>query len=682
MLQEGQALPAETAFLALLRQFPAHPEVLRMLGICALQRGASQRAVDWLQQAVDAAPDSAAARCNLGSAWRATGAHEAAREAFDAALEIAPELPEAHNNLGALAQIRGDLEAARSHFERALAQGGPASTAAVNLAGLELVAGNAAGARRRLRGVLAAAPGHPVALRLDALALGETGPPEAAIAALGALPPDPEVLHRRGALFEETGRWDEALAAQQQVLALDPSHGSALSDALFLAARLCRWADVEDLRARFMDAHRAGVPGLKPFTMLSQPGSATLQLDLARSFAAAFETDALRPIAAGTDLINIGFVSSGFRNHPTGCLVAELFETFGRDGFRWHAYAVGPDDGSPLRARIATGVDRFTDLQGQSHAAMAERIRSDGIDILVDLRGFGGGAVTEVFARRPAPIQVNWLAYPATMGATFIDYMIVDPVVASPPVAAALEEAPVFLPQPFQPCDGTRDWQSLRVDRSACGLPVDVPVLASFNNSYKFTRPVFDAWMAILDAVPDAVLWLLAPPAGTSVVERLRREASRRGIDRERLHFMPKQPHLAYLARYEHVDLFLDTWPYNAHTTAGDALFAGCPVLTLAGETFAGRVATSLLEHLGLDGLVAGSTEDYIRRAVELAGDPAQRRALRDRLAAARSTAGYFDANSLARSLEAAFREMVRRARGSEAPVGLRVTADGRVEPA
>jgi len=272
---------------------------------------------------------------------------------------------------------------------------------------------------------------------------------------------------------------------------------------------------------------------------------------------------------------------------------------------------------------------------------------------------------------------VNWLAYPGTLGAPFVDYVLVDPVVAPPAVVAGLDEAAVHLPHCYQPCDTTRDWTPERTTRAACGLPESGPVLASFNNSYKFVPEVFAAWMAILEAVPDAVLWLLDGPAGTPVAANLRAAAAGRGVDPARLHFLPKQPHLAYLARYALVDLFLDTLPYNAHTTAGDALFAGCPVLTCAGNTFAGRVAASLLHAVGLEVLVTASLDAYREHAVRLLRAPGELAALRRHLSTDRHTLPLFDTPRLARELEAAFAAMAARARRGEAAAPFSVTSGG-----
>jgi predicted O-linked N-acetylglucosamine transferase (SPINDLY family) len=346
-------------------------------------------------------------------------------------------------------------------------------------------------------------------------------------------------------------------------------------------------------------------------------------------------------------------------------LVVELIERL-RDGpLEVFGFATSPDDGGAMRARLVRACRHFEELPRHDPVAMAHRIAALSVDVLFDLRGYGGGAVTELFALRPAPVQVNWLAYPGTAGAPFIDYLLADPVVLPERFRADFSEAIVRLPHCFQPSDTTRPVGS-PPPRDALGLPHDACVFASFNNSYKITPDVFADWMAILNAVPGSVLWLLAP--GAEAEHRLRSAATRAGIDPARLIFQPKLPHLDYLALYRHADLFLDTRPYGAHTTASDALWAGCPLLTLPGDTFASRVGASLLHALGLLELIAKDRDDYRRRAIALGRDDAARIALRSKLEAARKTAPLFDIGRFATHFSRAIFAMVEAARQGRAP--------------
>ena len=679
--QAGDLAGAIAGYRALLQQHPENAELHRLLGVALLQTGSVDEAIGHIQEAIAMAPGNAAARCNLGTALRATGRIEEAGKAFEDALSINPDLAEAHNNLGALAVQTGDRSEAERHYRKAAALAPQSAPAQANLAALLLQNGAASDALHHAELAVRADPGLIPARKLHACALLEAGQWEAAQAAFEKLlsegVADAETHHRYGSMLEEQGRWSEALTAQRRALEQAPGHGAALSDALFLARRLCQWDISDDLAKRFAEGIAREIPGLKPFTQLSDWSSPEQQRACARLWARRIpQPVAESPTISSTGPLTIGYLSSGFRRHPTALLTAELFENHSRQDFRWIGYATGPDDGSELRSRIAGAFDRFRDVAGMAHDRLATQIREDGVDILIDLRGYGGGAVTEVFARRPAPVQVNWLAYPGTMGAAFMDYIVVDPHVAPSAVARYFDEAPVFLPYCYQPTDTSRVRDPAAPPRSACKLPENAFVFCSFNNSYKISRRIFARWMAILEAVPDSVLWLMAGP-DPKVADNLRAHAGNAGIDPARLVFMTKQPHDEYLARYRLCGLFLDTLPYNAHTTASDALWAGCPVLTCRGDTFAGRVASSLCTNAGLEALVVDSLDEYERLAIELGNDPERVGELSSKLAAGRSSWPLFQTAQRARELEAAYREMARRARAGKPPGPITIEPGG-----
>jgi len=301
--------------------------------------------------------------------------------------------------------------------------------------------------------------------------------------------------------------------------------------------------------------------------------------------------------------------------------------------------------------------DRFADLRDRNPFAVADQIRSDGVDILVDLKGHTEGATPIVLARHPAPIQVHYLGYPGTVAAGLVDYLVGDPVVTPPEHFADYAEAIAVLPDCYQVNDVDRPIGETR-PRAEVGLPDGALVFVSFNSTYKINPEVFDAWMAILRAVPDAVLWLLTKREDDPAVANLRREAHARGVDPARLVFARHRPNPEYLALYRHADLFLDTWPYNAHTTASDALWAGCPVLTTLGSTFAGRVAASLLHAVGLPELVAQATDAYVAQAIALAGDRAELARLRSYLLGEGRASPLFDTQRTTWALEAAYAAM------------------------
>ncbi len=432
-----------------------------------------------------------------------------------------------------------------------------------------------------------------------------------------------------------------------------------MSQLTFLSGGLADWRERDERVQRFRAGVASGARNLSPFAFLSLPSTRAEQRQCAQTWAAELATVEPLPrrrVLAGGRL-RIGYLSGDFHSHATAFLAAGLFERHDRSRFEIFAYSTGLDDGTPMRARLVQAFDRFVDVRGLHPVAIADAIRSDTIDILVDLKGHTEGALPLVLARRPAPIQVHYLGYPGTLAAGLVDFLIGDRFVTPPEHAADYAESIALLPDSYQINDRERPIGETP-PREALGLPADGIVFASFNQTYKINPDVFDAWMAILRAVPDSVLWLLARRDDHPAIGNLRREAQARGVDPARLVFAAHRPNPAYLALYRHADLFLDTWPYNAHTTASDALWAGCPVLTVLGETFAGRVGASLLNAVGLPELVTTSIEQYIAKAVALAGDPTTRARLRAHLAGPGRSSALFDTARTTSALESAYLRM------------------------
>ncbi|MBM3486163.1 MAG: hypothetical protein FJX67_05965 [Alphaproteobacteria bacterium] len=388
-------------------------------------------------------------------------------------------------------------------------------------------------------------------------------------------------------------------------------------------------------------AMRAGrYGGIPPFLVTCLSDDPARQCAFAQNFAETRIKSAVRTAfghdratrAARGGRLRIGYVSTDFREHPVGHLIAGMFDRHDRAGFEVFAYSIAAGDDSVYRRRIAAGVDHFVDAFQQSAVAIALRIATDAIDILVDLTGYTGGAMVQIFAFRPAPIQVNWLGYPGTMGADFIDYILADRTIAPAEAARDFAETLVHLPFVYQMNDDRQSIVDDGPDRAACGLPPDGFVFASFNTVYKITPPIFAIWMRLLAAVPGSVLWLLRSNAMAEA--NLRAAARAAGIYPSRLVFAERAAKPVHLARHRHADLFLDTRPVKAHTTASDALWAVLPVLTCPGASFIARVAASLVTTAGLPELVARNLAEYEAIALRLARDPATRAALRDRLRA------------------------------------------------
>ncbi|WP_147651602.1 tetratricopeptide repeat protein [Vulcaniibacterium gelatinicum] len=563
----------------------------------------------------------------------------------------------------------------RSELRRALQRNPDDGYAWILLAEHELDAGDARAGEAAARRALALHPGHPEALARLGRAQWMQGLRQEAVSSLRAAaanaPHHPGIAVWLGHALEDVGEAEAAAEAYAHAHALLPHEPQIAAYLLAWRRKLCDWRDLDALSRQVRDAVAAGTAAVEPFAFLSEDATAAEQLRCARLRAAQVARTAV-PLpppnppgaprvedrVAGTDHpprpgpVRVGFLSNGFGAHPTGLLTVALFEHLrAHASLEVHLFALNRDDGSPIRRRLQAAVHALHDVSQRPHAQVAGAIRRAGIEVLFDLRGWGGGGVPEVLAMRPAPVQVNWLAYPGTSGAPWMDYVLADRFVLPAAMAAHFSEQVVWLPRCFQPSDTTRAIAA-PPPRAACGLPERGVVFCCFNNSYKLNPRSVGRALAVLREVPGSVLWLLSGPGRAD--ERLRAAAQAQGVAPERLVFMRKQPHPEYLARLQHADLFLDTEPYNAHTTASDALWAGCPVLTRPGNTFAARVAGSLNHHLGMDAMNVADDREFVALAIRLARDPSRLAALRAELAERRRDGGLFDMAGFAADFAAA----------------------------
>lgn len=537
----------------------------------------------------------------------------------------------------------------------------------VMLADAELDQGDVAAGHAAALRALALRPGHPEAQARVGRSLWASrryGEAAAALrAAAAGAPQHPGIALWLGHVLEDAGDAEGAADAYARAHALLPDEPGFATHLLYWRRKLCDWRDLDalSLQVRRSVARLEGV--VEPFAFLSEPASAGEQLACAKARATSIARTQppMAPIAPATGaILQLGFLSNGFGAHPTGLLTVAFLEALAAiPDVSIHLFATRPDDGSAIRQRLSrTGV--VHEVSGLTHDVIAQRIRQAGIDVLYDLRGWGEGGMPEVLARRPAPVQVNWLAYPGTSGAPWIDYVLADRFVLPPALAKHFSEQVAWLPRCFQPSDSSREILPAP-PREQCGLPPDGVVLACFNNSYKTNPASLQRMLRILVRVPQATLWMLSGPGKSD--ERLRGIAQAHGVAPQRLVFTRKLPHEQYMALYRHADLFLDTNPYNAHTTASDALWAGCPVLTQPGMTFASRVAGSLNHHLGLDEMNTAGDEQFVDKAVALAGNPSELSRVRTALARAREELGLFDMRGFAQDFLQAARNMVERSR-------------------
>ncbi len=467
---------------------------------------------------------------------------------------------------------------------------------------------------------------------------------------------------------ERAGQFTQAIESYRRACDTDPHDGNAAVRYWHLRQYCCDWSGNDDMVreiARLAEASERGEVNhaMAPFPVLAMVDDAAVHLKIAQAFSRAIPGQGgAGPARTGSDpdrKLKIAYLSSDFHQHATLMLMAELFELHDRSNFEIHAVSLGPDDRtSPLRKRLIDAVPEFYDVRSHSDAQIAHLLRARQIDIAIDLKGHTTDSRPGILASRPAPVQAHYLGYPGSMGAPFIDYVIADPWVIPEDQAQYYTEAIAYLPDCYQVNDSKRVIAEAVPSRAACGLPEDAFVFACFNRSYKITPDIFASWMRIVMAVPGSVLWLFETNSNAKAA--LLARAQEAGVDTARLAFAPSMAPDKHLARISRADLFLDTFPYGAHTTASDALWAGLPVVTRAGQTFAARVGASLLAAMNMEHLITESAEAYEALAIEIATTPGRSAQLKQDVMANRTTAALFDTQRFCRNLEEALRRMWR----------------------
>lgn len=642
LLALGRQELALEAFAQAITCEPAEPLAHCNHGNALLQLGRAQEALASLDRAVALAPASTLVRYNRGNALIALNRHADALADLDAAVRSDPRFVHAWYNRGSiLMELRRYGEALAS-FEKVIALA-PDFAAAHNNRGASLLC-----LKRQTEAVTA----FEQALRLRP---GYEG-----------------ALENLGNAWHDLARFEDAARCFATLVEISPERPYALGNLLDARARCCAWgADYPALRSRVAAAIGRGQRAQVPFALLAASDSAAAQLQCARIYAADKFPAAREPLWRGRpyrhERMRVAYLSADFRHHATAILATELFERHDRQSFEWTAISFGPDDGSPLRRRLERAPEHFIEARGLGDRDIAALIRDREIDIAVDMQGYTADCRAGIFTHRPAPVQVNYLAYPGTLGAPWVDYLVADLRVIPRDHFPFYSEKVIHLPHCYQPNGSGREPAAAVPSRAAASLPEHAFVFCSFNGSYKITPEVFGVWMRILRALPDSVLWLLDD--NEAATRNLRKEAAARGVYTDRLVFAPRVSVAEHLARYPLADLFLDTLPCNAHTTASDALWTGVPLLTCLGTTFAGRVAASVLEAAGLPELIAGNLDEYEALALALATDPERLAALRARLAAQRETCPLFDIERYRRGLEAAYTLMWQRLENHLSPI-------------
>jgi protein O-GlcNAc transferase len=619
---------ALAAFDAILAIDPAHP-VASERAIVLIELKRYSEALASLDMALQIAPNSVEALSNRASVLGRLKRHDEALANADRALSLDPGYGAAWHNRGSALAGSKRYEEALVCYDKALSLA-PDSSLTWNNRGSTLLS---------LKRYEAAIASFDTGLRLN--------------------PADADALAERAYALANVKRFSEALADCDRALMLDPSHTPATRVAIHCRFHTCDWEHLAESRRTITAGLEAGLRIIHPLDHRGMCDSEAENLIAARLWANEEYPPAAKPLWRGEryhhDKIRIAYLSSDFRAHAVAFLIASAFECHDKTRFETTAISFSPDDKSETRGRIEAAFDRFIDVQTMSDAAAAQIMRELEIEIAIDLNGYTGASRTGILAFRPAPLQANYLGYPGTMGAPFMDYIIADRMVIPPEHQAHYSEKLVYLPDTYQANDRKRRIGETPT-RAQSGLPENGFVFACFNNTHKIGPEMFDIWMGLLHDVEGSVLWLLEDNA--SAASHLKREAEARGITANRLVFAPRKLPHEHLARQRLADLFLDTRPYNAHTTASDALRMGLPLVTCPGNTFPARVAASLLHAIGLPELVADSLSAYHALALRLAREPDALRAIKAKLAKNRDSFPLFDTNRFTRNLEAAYTRM------------------------
>ena len=632
ILNASDPSAAEAAWREAFRIDARDPEALFHLGNLHRERGEFAAAISLYERALERAPGNAGVLNNLGLALEASGQTERAESCYQQVLTAQPQHADVLANLGDHMKAQQRYREAVLAYEKALTL------------------------RRDFPARFWSARG---------VALGELtafGDAEASFREAVRLEPDRLGTHvDLASMCIAQSKFDEAEAPLARVLELDPGNPYAATMLAYSRMQRCIWDDLASsfahISAILKDPAARERFNVVPMPLLAMPLGPEIELFAAQRWAQqvklTFGAEALPPVtnqrAPGARL-RVGFVSSDFRDHPVARLAIQCWERIDRSCIEAFAYSLTPTEETALGRRAPRAFEHYVDCYEATGVRIARRIRGDGIDVLIDLNGYSTHARSEIFAFRPAPVQASWLGYLGTLGAPWYDYIITDRFVCPPEMQAFFSERFLYLPECYCPSDTERAVAGVVPSRAECGLPEAGLVLACFNNSYKILPELFGVWMRLLAGLPGSVLWLA--PGNATAKLNLAREASARGVDPARLVFAPRVDLPEHLARHAHVDLFLDTTPYNAGTTANDALFMGVPVVTCAGASMASRVAGSQLRALGLPELVTTSLAEYEALVLALGRDAQRLAALKARLAAQRSSAPLFDMTRFTRAFE------------------------------
>jgi predicted O-linked N-acetylglucosamine transferase (SPINDLY family) len=626
--KQGKLEEAIEAYNKAIALKPDYANAYNNMGTALQEQGKLEEAIEAYNKATALKPDYANAYYNMGNAFKEQGKQEEVIEAYNKALVIKPDYVKAYNNMGVTLQEQGKLEEAIEAYNKALAL----------------------------------KPDYAEAYNNMGNAFKDQGKLEEAIEVYNkaiALKPDyANAFYNMATALQEQGKLEEAIEACNKALVIKPDHEAARTHKLHQQAHICNWESIAE------DVHL--IPGLgtsekdvPPFSLL--PLEDAPERHLARSKVYAKVNYPQKPLplkvrpSKRPKRIRIGYFSTDFKEHPVAYLIAKVLEQHNRDQFEVFGYSIYGSSSCAMRQRLEKSFDSFVDVQSMSDRDIALLARRDNIDIAVDLNGYTTNARTGIFAYRAAPIQINYLGYPGTMGSNFMDYIVSDRFLIPVKNQKYFSEKQLYLPNTYLPTDDTLSISSQPTSRSDLDLPESSIVFCAINNTYKINQHVFDIWMRLLERVSGSVLWLFE--TNKFVKANLRKEANKRGVKSDRLVFAKKVNHKKYLSQFQQVDIFLDTFTYNAGATASNALWAGLPVVTKIGQNYTARMAGSMLNAVGLPELITETEKDYEALILELATNPKKLSEVKEKLANNRLTQPLFNTELYTKHLENGYQQ-------------------------